>query len=201
MRRGSAVVPDEGRSSASQLIPEFSEKLAVKLFGLSLSKGDNFTCTLPVVLAIFLQIRFNDTLMAGGGFAFAGFIGYVATRLWLTSRRYPEPGQLVIEKTRMLIPASLNNGRAEILELSDITRIKLWVYKSRQGLMPTSITIYRGGFSVRIPWLALELNQLVKALEARGCRLEHHPWSPASLFAIFILTLLLCVALIILFAH
>lgn len=199
--RGSAIMPDEGKSSAPPVMPDFSEKLAVKLFGLPRNRLDNFTCTLPVVLAIFLQIRFSGTFMAEGGFAFLGFIGYVLTRLWLTNRRYPEPGQVVIEKSRITIPASLNNGKSEILELSDVTRIRLFVYKGRQGMMPTSITIYRGGFSVRISWLALELNQLVQILETRGCPMERHPWSPVALLAIFILLILLGVASLLLLAR
>lgn len=174
--------------------PEFAEKFDIKLFGLPLCWRDNLVCLLPVALAVALQIRFNQTFFAEGLFALFAFIAYVVMRLWLVNRRFPEPGQVEVNADAIIIPACLANGHSETMHFSDITRMQLFLYHGRQGLMPTSLIIWRGFFFVRIPWLAVDLKPLIRSLEERNCKMSREPYSPAVAIALLALVGLLLVA-------
>lgn len=183
---------------ATVVAPEFTATFPVKLFGLPLDWHGNFACVLVFVLTAALQIRFSNTFMAEGGFAFFGFIGYVALRILLVKRRYAYPGLLEVDDRRILVPASLNHGRAEIIELSDLTRIDMFVYRGRHSTIPTSIILFRGGFFVRIPWLALDLQEFATALERRGCKIRRQMWNPATTIVVLILGVVLAISLLLL---
>ncbi len=185
---------EKENTSAKAPEPEFAEKFDVKLFGLTLCWRDNLVCLLPVALAVALQIRFNQTVFAEGFFALFAFIAYVVMRLWLVNRRFPEPGQIEVDVDSISIPASLANGQPEKIQFADITRLQLFLYHGRQGFFPTSLVIWRGFFWVRIPWLAADLEALIRVLEARNCRMSREPYSPAVLIALLALVGLLLVA-------
>ncbi len=177
--------------------PGFSEKFDVRLFGLTLNRRDNFVCILPVILAVLAQIRFNNSFMAEGGFAFIGVIGYIFMRLWLVNRRYPEPGQIELFYDRLVVPASLNGiNDSEIFFLKDITRIILFIYRGRHGENLTSMHVFGGMRSVIIPGLSVELEPLVRALEEKGLRFERQAWFPVNYIAAFVLIGLMLVAFV-----
>lgn len=188
---------DEKTLKSDVTSPDFSQKFDVRLFGLTLNRRDNFVCILPVILAVLAQIRFNTSFMAEGGFAFVGVIGYIAMRLWLVNRRYPEPGQLELFCDRLVVPASINGiNDSETFFLKDITRIILFIYRGRHGENLTSLHVFRGMRSVAIPGLSVELEPLVRALEEKGLRCERQAWFPVNYIAAFVLIGLLFVAFI-----
>jgi len=177
--------------------PDFAEHFEVRLFGLPLNRNDNLTCLLPVMLAVLAQIRFNTSFMAEGGFAFAAVIGYIAMRLWLVNRRFPNPGQIELLADRLIIPASLSGkDEAETFYLKDITRIIVHVYRGRHSSKMTSMLIYRGLRVVNISGLAIELEAFTRALEEKGRRCERQAWFPMAVVAALILIGLLFVAFV-----
>lgn len=187
----------EGAAVKEAVSPDFAEHFEVRLFGLPLNRNDNLTCLLPVMLVTLAQIRFNNSFMAEGGFAFAGVIGYIAMRLWLVNRRFPNPGHIDLFADRLIIPASLSGkSEPEIFHLKDITRIIVYVYRGRHSAKMTSMLIFRGFHVVRIPGLSIELEVLTRALEEKGLRCERQAWFPMVFVAALILFGLLFVAFI-----
>lgn len=169
---------------------------AVKLLGLPLNLKDNLACGLMIVLAILLQIRFQNTLLGEGWFALIGFVGYVGIRLWFLNRRYPNPGELILEADCMHLPESLNFGQEESLRFADLTRVVAWYFQTKGGGKNlTSIEFSVGDKSYRVNWLAVDLNLLERALQRRGIRVIRAAGSydrvitPGCLVFIFVLLL------------
>jgi len=114
------------------------EIFEITRMGLPLSLRDNIVCFLVIVLAVALQIRLSHTFLAEGFIAFAGFIGYLAMRYWLLTRRYPQPGDLVIDHDTVQIPASINNGQPVSFSVAGCS-IKFYVNRGRHGESFTSV--------------------------------------------------------------
>jgi len=153
--------------------------------GLPLSLKDNLVCGMVIVLAIVLQIRLSHTFLAEGLIAFAGFVGYIAMRYWLLTRRYTEPGDLVIENGILYIPASVNAGQAESFDLANCS-IKFFVNKGKSGDSATSVVFRHGLLAVRINSLSIDLDKLEKALTARGIFVQKEYWQ-IGLYALAIM--------------
>ncbi len=151
--------------------PPVRNVFAVKLLGLPLNRHDNLICFMVIVLAVFLQIRLQHTFLGEGWLALLGFIGYVALRLWLLSRRHPEPGEIVLEADRISLPGSLNAGKPEIILLSDLKVVTARFFKTKGGGQNlTSIEFDTGFRSYCVNWLAADLNILERELIRRGIK-------------------------------
>lgn len=164
--------------------------------GLPLSFNDNLVCALVILLAIALQVRLHNTLLGEGWFALLGFIGYVAIRLWYLRRRYPDPGDLIVAKDEIIVPASLNNGNATVIHFHDLKRVEVFIFKGRHSNPFTSVVLFSGRETVRINWLALELNKLERELIARNIPVTRTQWSAEKYVLAFALICLGFVALI-----
>ena len=126
-----------------------------------------------VVLAVLLQIRLQHTFLGEGWLALFGFIGYVALRLWLLNRRYPDPGEILLEADRISLPGSLNAGKPEMILLSDLKAVTARFFKTKGGGQNlTSIELDTGFRSYCINWLATDLNLLERELSKRGVRVS-----------------------------
>ncbi|HAE38620.1 MAG TPA: hypothetical protein DCG57_08275 [Candidatus Riflebacteria bacterium] len=152
------------------------EVFEVTRLGLPLDLKDNLICGLVIVFAIALQVRLNKTFLAEGLIAFAAFIGYVAMRYWVLTRRYPEPGDLVIEDGLLSVPPSLNGGIASSFELSNCF-VKMYFHKGKSGDLPSSIIFRLGAKVVKINSLSIDLGKLEKALTARSVFIQKDYWS------------------------
>ncbi len=158
-------------NSENPLKPPQRDVFVVKLLGLPLNLKENLVCGLVIVLAILLQIRFQNTLWGEGWFALIGFVGYVAIRLWFLNRRYPAPGELILEEESMRLPESLNYGLAETVRFADLTRVIAWYFQTKGGGQNlTSIEFSAGNKNYRVNWLAIDLNVLTRALQRRGIK-------------------------------
>jgi hypothetical protein len=156
------------------IVPD-REVFEITRMGLPLDLKDNLINAMVIALAIALQIRLSHTFLAEGLIAFAGFIGYVAMRYWLLTRRYPEPGDLVIEKGMIDIPASVNGGQPVSFDLSSCS-VKFFVNKGKSGDSATSVVFWQGLQTVRINSLSLDLSKLEKALTTRGVFIHKEYW-------------------------
>ncbi|HNS09216.1 MAG TPA: hypothetical protein PKN29_05905 [Candidatus Ozemobacteraceae bacterium] len=151
--------------------PPVRNVFAVKLLGLPLSRHDNLVCFMVIVLAVFLQIRLQHTFLGEGWFALLGFIAYVALRLWLLNRRYPEPGEIILEADRISLPGSLNAGKPELILFSDLKAVTTRFFKTKGGGQNlTSLEFDTGFRSYCVNWLAADLNILERELIKRGVR-------------------------------
>lgn len=180
--------------SSEMPLPPDREVFAVRLIGLPLGFRDNLICSLVILLAIILQVRFQNTLAGEGWFALLGFIGYAGFRLWLVNRRYPDPGELLIEEGCIVFPASLNSGVTEKVLLADFEKIRVNVFLGRGGgKIPVSVEFFRGLRHYRINWLAVDLPELERALQRRNMPIKREliNLAPIFLFIFFIVTLLL----------
>jgi hypothetical protein len=157
------------------VMPPNREVFEITRLGLPLELQGNLVCFMVIVLAIALQIRLSHTFLAEGIIAFGGFIGYVAMRYWLLTRRYPTPGDLVIENGVIYFPASVNGGLADSFELSNCI-VKFYVNQGKSGPSKTSVEFRHGLQVVRINSLSLDLDQLDKALAARGVSIQREFW-------------------------
>ena len=166
--------------------------------GLPLNLKDNLICGLVIVLAIDLQIRLSHTFLAEGLIAFAGFIGYVAMRYWLLTRRYPEPGDLVIENGVIYFPASVNGGLTDSFQLFNCI-VKFYLSRGKSGVSRTSVEFRHGLQVVRINSLSIDLDQLEKALTARGISIQREYWQ-IGFYAVgfLIIAILIFIALMVL---
>ncbi|MDD3146059.1 MAG: hypothetical protein PHD82_02045 [Candidatus Riflebacteria bacterium] len=179
--------------------PPMREVFAVALLGLPLNIVDNAMCGLVVVLAIFLQIRFNNTLLGEGWLALFGFAGYVVMRLWLLKRRYKDPGEIVIDSAILTLPASVNAGREEVIELADCQRVIAWYFKTRGGSTNlSSLEVVTERQSYRLNWLMIDLNSLERSFARRGISVVRQAGTyervTGSVLLIFILCLVLFLA-------
>jgi len=153
--------------------PPVRNVFAVRLLGLPLNRHDNLICFMVVVLAVLLQIRLQHTFLGEGWLALFGFIGYVALRLWLLNRRYPDPGEILLEADRISLPGSLNAGKPEMILLSDLKAVTARFFKTKGGGQNlTSIELDTGFRSYCINWLATDLNLLERELSKRGVRVS-----------------------------
>lgn len=151
--------------------PPVKNVFAVKLLGLPLNRHDNLVCFMVIVLAVLLQIRLQHTFLGEGWLALLGFIGYVSLRLWLVNRRYPEPGEIVLEADRISLPGSLNAGKPEMILLSDLKAVTARFFKTKGGGQNlTSIEFDTGFRSYCVNWLAADLNNLERELIKRGIK-------------------------------
>lgn len=157
------------------VMPPNREVFEITRMGLPMSLKDNLLCGLVIVLAIGLQIRLSHTFLAEGLIAFAGFIGYVAMRYWLLTRRYPTPGDLVIEDGVIYFPASVNGGQADSFDLSNCI-VKFYVNRGKSGVSKTSVEFRHGLQVVKINSLSIDLDQLDKALTALGVSIQREFW-------------------------
>lgn len=158
--------------------PPVHEVFAVGLLGLPLKFNDNFVCGLVIVLAAMLQIRFNNTFLGEGWLALFGFVGFVAMRLWLLSRRYPAPGEIIIETAGIFFPASVNSGQKQVVDFADCKRVTVWFFKTKGGGRNlTSIEFTTDRQSYRINWLMTDLNLLERSLGRRGVQVIHQAGS------------------------
>jgi len=179
-----------GQSEKLPFMVPNREVFEIKRMGLPLDSKDNLICWLVIVLAIALQIRLSNTFLAEGLIAFGGFIGYVSMRYWLLSRRYPQPGDLIIEDGMLLVPPSVNGGMATSFEISKCI-IKMNMHKGKSGDLPSSVILRIGARVVKINSLAIDLTKLEKALAARNVFVQKDYWS-MGLYAIsFVLITLL----------
>lgn len=189
--------PDLSEPLLSPMPPE-REFFAVRLIGLPLGLKDNLICSLVIVLAIALQVHFQNTLAGEGWFALFGFVGYVAFRLWLLNRRYPDPGDLLINDGFIVFPASLNRGASEKILLADFDRIRVNIFIGRGGSkLPVSIQFFRGLREYKANWLAIDLPELERALQKRNLPVTREVMylAPVLLF-IFIIVVILLFAII-----
>lgn len=167
---------NEEDSGRPFMVPD-REVFEITRMGLPLDLKDNLICGLVILLAISLQIRLSGTFWAEGLIGFGGFIGYVSMRYWLLRRRYAEPGELVIDAARLHLPASVNGGVDDSVDLVNCTA-KIYVMSGRSTSY-SSIVIRHGFQQVKINWLGLELSKLEKALLARNVRVQQEIWTPA----------------------
>ncbi|NCB38587.1 MAG: hypothetical protein EOM80_07445 [Erysipelotrichia bacterium] len=189
--------PDLSESLLSPLPPD-REFFAVRLIGLPLGLKDNLICSLVIVLAVALQVRFQNTLAGEGWFALLGFVGYVALRLWLLNRRYADPGELLIDEGCIVFPASLNWGTSEKVSLAEFDKIRVNIFIGRGGSkLPASIEFFSGLRYYKISWLAIDLPELERALQKRNLPVTREVMylAPVLLF-IFIIVVLLLFAII-----
>lgn len=151
--------------------PPVRNVFAVRLLGLPLNRHDNLICFMVVVLAVLLQIRLQHTFLGEGWLALFGFIGYVVLRLWLLNRRYPDPGEILLEADRINLPGSLNAGKPEMILLSDLKAVTARFFKTKGGGQNlTSIELDTGFRSYCVNWLATDLNLLERELSKRGVK-------------------------------
>lgn len=151
--------------------PPLRNVFAVKLLGLPLNGPDNLVCLMVVVLAVLLQIRLQHTFLGEGWIAILGFAGYVALRQWLLSRRYPEPGEILLEADCISLPGSLNAGKPELILFSDLKAVTARFFKTKGGSQSlTSIEFDTGFRSYFVNWLAADLSLLERELIRRGVR-------------------------------
>jgi len=151
--------------------PPVRNVFAVKLLGLPLSRHDNLVCFMVIVLVVLLQIRLQHTVLGEGWLVFFGFIGYVALRLWLLNRRYPDPGEIVLEADRISLPGSLNAGKPELILFSDLKAVTAAFFKTKGGGQNlTSLEFDTGFRSYCVNWLATDLNLLERELSKRGIK-------------------------------
>ncbi len=168
----------------------------VGLLGLPLNLNDNIVCALVIVLAGMLQMRFQNTFLGEGWLALLGFIGYVAIRFWLLNRRHPRPGELVIEGERIFFPASVNLGKAEVVNFTDCNKVIAWFFKTKGGGQNlTSIEFINDRQSYSVSWLAVDLNLLERSLIKHGVRVIRSAGTYERMLApallVFMLVLLL----------
>lgn len=156
------------------MVPD-REVLEITLLGLSLDLKDNLTCGLVIVLAIALQIRLSNTFLAEGLIVFGGIVGYISMRYWLLSRRYPEPGDLVIENGMLHIPPSVNGGLPTSFELANCI-VLMNFHRGKSGDNPTSVIFRFGGRMVKINSLSIDLGKLERALVTRHVLVQKDYW-------------------------
>ncbi len=172
------------------VMPPNREVFEITRMGLPLNLKDNLVCGMVIALAIALQIRLSHTFLAEGLIAFGGFIGYVAMRYWLLTRRYPDPGDLVVENGVVRFPGSINGGQADSFDLANCS-IKLFVNKGKSGDSATSIVFRHGLQAVRINSLSVDLDKLEKALTARGVFVQKEHWQMGLYVVAFMLIAIL----------
>ncbi|PKL43806.1 MAG: hypothetical protein CVV41_08560 [Candidatus Riflebacteria bacterium HGW-Riflebacteria-1] len=166
---------DEQLEKLPVMVPN-REVFEITRMGLPLKLNDNLLCGLVIVLAIALQIRLSKTFLAEGLIAFGGFIGYVAMRYWVLTRRYPEPGDMIIEDGMLRVPASVNGGIATTFELSNCI-VKMYLHKGKSGDIPSSISFRLGAKEVKVNSFAIDLYKFEKTLLARGVFIQKDYWS------------------------
>lgn len=173
------------------MVPD-REVFEITRMGLPLNLNDNLTCGLVIVLAIALQIRLSGTFWAEGTIAFLGFIGYISLRYWLLRRRYPEPGELIIDGSQLHLPASVNGGVDDSFELSNCV-VKIYIMGGRSQSY-SSIVFRHGCQQAKINWLAIELTKLEKALLAHKVYAQKEIWTPAVYALAFMVLALVALA-------
>lgn len=166
---------DEQLEKLPVMVPN-REVFEITRMGLPLNLNDNLLCGLVIVLAIALQIRLSNTFLAEGLIAFGGFVGYLAMRYWILTRRYPEPGDLVIEDGLLSVPPSVNGGIATSFELSNCL-VKMYYHKGKSGDLPSSIIFRLGAKVVKVNSLSIDLDKLEKTLTARSVFIQKDYWS------------------------
>lgn len=177
--------------------PPLRNVFAVKLLGLPLNRHDNLVCFMVIVLAVLLQIRLQHTFLGEGWLALFGFIGYVALRLWLLNRRYPDPGEIVLEADRISLPASLNAGKPELILFSDLKAVTAIFFKTKGGGQTlTSLEFDTGFRSYCVNWLAADLNVLERELIRRGVRVTRVAGAYEQVISFGLLTFILLLLLI-----
>lgn len=182
-------------------LPPDREFFAIGRLGLPLNLRDNLICALAIILAVALQIRFQHTLLGEGWFALLGAAGYLALRLWLLRRRYPDPGEMLVGETAIHFPASLGTGKAEIVQIEDIEGTQANFFRTRTGEILTSIEIICARRQFVVSWLSTDLNRLERVLLRRRLRVTRiygdygKMLMPALLVLIFVLLLIIIQAL------
>ena len=179
------------------LRPPLRNVFAVKLLGLPLNRHDNLVCFMVIVLAVLLQIRLQQTFLGEGWLALFGFIGYVALRLWLLNRRYPDPGEIVLEADRISLPGSLNAGKPELILFSDLKAVTATFFKTKGGGQTlTSLEFDTGFRSYCVNWLAADLNVLERELIRRSIRVTRVAGAYEQVISFGLLTFILLLLLI-----
>ncbi|MGM0600236.1 MAG: hypothetical protein ACQETH_10520 [Candidatus Rifleibacteriota bacterium] len=158
--------------------PPQQEIIELGKLGLPLPWSDTFKCALVILLFIALQIRFSNTILAEGWFAFFGFVAYMAMRIWLLNRRYPEIGDIVLKEDSIEFPPCVNDGKAETLRLNMINRIEVFIQQGKYN-SKTSIVFHSGQKQIKINWLSVDLEGFVKKLKAQGLPVIEKKWSLA----------------------
>ncbi len=177
--------------------PPLRNVFAVKLLGLPLNRHDNLVCFMVIVLAVLLQIRLQQTFLGEGWLALFGFIGYVALRLWLLNRRYPDPGEIVLEADRISLPGSLNAGKPELILFSDLKAVTATFFKTKGGGQTlTSLEFDTGFRSYCVNWLAADLNVLERELIRRSIRVTRVAGAYEQVISFGLLTFILLLLLI-----
>ncbi len=160
-------------SAVEAPIPTLRSVFAVKLLGLPLNGHDNLICCMVIVLAVLLQIRLQHTFLGEGWLALLGFVGYVALRLWLLNRRYPDPGEIILEADHINLPGSLNAGKPEMILFRDLKSVNACFFKTKGGGQNLISLEFGTGFrSYCVNWLAADLNVLERELIRRGVRVK-----------------------------
>ena len=178
-------------------IPPLKNVFAVKLLGLPLNRHDNLVCFMMIVLAVLLQVRLQHTFLGEGWLALPGFVGYVALRLWLLNRRYPEPGEIVLEADRISLPGSLNAGKPEMILFRDLKGVNARFFKTKGGAQNlTSLEFDTGFRSYCVNWLAADLNLLERELIKRGVRVTRVAGTYEQVISFGLLTFILLLLLI-----
>lgn len=165
-------------------------------FGLPLDLSDNVVCSLVILLAIALQVRFNNTFLGEGWLALLGFLGYLGIRYWLLKRRYPSIDELVVDEAEIFLPACIGGRVERKISFEDIKKIEVHIMKGRNFDSHSSLVIFAGQDRVKINWLSVELGNLEKELQARGLKVQRKTWNPAIYFMVVTLIFVLLGALI-----
>jgi hypothetical protein len=158
--------------------PPQQEIIELGKLGLPLPWSDTFKCGLVILLFIALQIRFSDTIFAEGWFAFFGFVAFLAMRIWLLNRRYPEIGDIILKEDSIEFPPCVNNGKAETIGLNMISRIVVFIQQGKYN-SKTSIVFHSGQKQIKINWLSVDLDGFVKKLRAQGLPVIEKKWNLA----------------------
>ena len=158
--------------------PPQQEIIELGKLGLPLSWSDNFKCGLVILLFIALQIRFSNTIMAEGWFAFLGFVAYLAMRIWLLNCRYPEIGDIILKEDSIEFPPCVNNGKPETISLRMISRIIVFIQQGKFN-SKTSIVFHIGQRQIKINWLSVDLDGFVKKLKAKSLPVIEKKWNLA----------------------
>lgn len=180
------MIDNDEQPAKPVVIAPDREVFAITRLGLPLNLKDNLLCGLVIVLAITLQARLSHTFLAEGLIAFAGFIGYVAMRYWILTRRCPDPGELIIDEGILYVPASINGGHSDSFALSECT-VKFSYNKGKSGDIATSVVFRHGAETIKINSFGVNLGKLEQALKARNVPVTREYWQMGLYVAGFIL--------------
>ena len=151
--------------------PPPRETFVVRLWGLPLGYKDNFICALVLIMTLALQIRLQNTWFGEGWLVFPGIVTYLALRLWFLARRYPSPGEIVIDADRVTLPPSITGDKKEVIIFADCSQVNAVYFKTRGG--SENVTCIEFAVSLqtwRVNWLAADLNKFERVLVRRGVR-------------------------------